>query len=454
MLHNLPSILSERPRQGWPERRHLLLVLACSVVFAVLMPREDLFPYHFQEGQPWSYKTLHAPFDYEVLYPEEAVKEQITRVHAEHAPYFHLNTDIGRQQKKRFARLVDDQVKISRHDTQFEDLVRNPAAYIAFGQQMLDIIYEQGVADPSEKAFRDTPGYVFLIAGNTEKKVPIQEVGTLNSARDFLTDTLPFSSLRQPELILPLLEKSLAVNVQFSDSLTLVYQRRKLAAVTGTGLVVHQGEEIVHPGEIITTEAAQKLSSLERRYHTENSPYHPIGAGLLAMLVFAGLLWAGSDRLIYPAFPVTLMITIILILSVGWLGRVGEAAPLLLPLWALPLLFRQHQQIPATGFQVWAAVLFLTTVFSVWAGGWLAIQATGMATAYFFLTMQKQWKFRLLAVSFVGIAQMLALTGLALTGKLPATMAWTDAAAFLLLGMLLSFTIYPLRRMLLNISAE
>ena len=143
--------------QGWPVRSHWLLAGLCAIIFAILMPREEAFPYTFQQGQPWSYRSLNAPFDFEVLYPEEQVRSELDRVQAEHAPYFRLDAEVSRQQKKRFARLVDDQIQISRHDTQFEDLVRNQAAYLAFGHQLLDLIYGQGIADPSEEAFKDTP---------------------------------------------------------------------------------------------------------------------------------------------------------------------------------------------------------------------------------------------------------------------------------------------------------
>jgi hypothetical protein len=43
--------------------------------------------------------------------------------------------------------------------------------------------------------------------------------------------------------------------------------------------------------------------------------------------------------------------------------------------------------------------------------------------------------------------QLIALTGLDLTGQLPGSMRWTDGAIFLFLGMLLSFMVYPMRRL-------
>ena len=431
----LPAFTGQRT---WPPRGHWLLAVVCAAVFALLMPRDELFPYKFQEGQPWSYRSLHAPFDFEVLYPDEQVRAEVERVNAEHAPYFYLNPEIGRQQKKNFARLVAEQADISRHDTQFDDLVRNQAAYVSFGSQMLDIIYSRGVADPADEAFRDTPGFIYLITPNAEKKVPVPEVGTINHAREFLTDTLPFSPLRQPELLLPLLEKSLAINVQFSDSLTLAHKRRKLAAVTGTGIVVHQGEQVVQPGEIVTTDIARKLQSLQRRYHTDQSPYYPVGAGLLALLVFGALLLGikADPESFFPAISISVLA---ISLTAGWLGRVGEAAPLLLPLWMLPQIFRQR-----VGNGVWAAVIFLTTFTFSWASGWFALQAAGYFTARMLEAPETTWRKRIYSAAGVLACLLLALAGLACSGKLPATMRWTDALTFLTLASVLSLAVFPL----------
>ncbi len=436
------------PRQGWPVRSHWLLTGLCAIVFAILMPREEAFPYTFQQGQPWSYRSLNAPFDFEVLYPEEQVRSELDRVNAEHAPYFRLDPEVSRRQKKHFTRLVDDQVQISRHDTQFEDLVRNQAAYLAFGHQLLDLIYGQGIADPSEEAFKDTPGFIYLISGNMERKVPVQDVGTINNVRNFLTDTLPFSPLRQPELILPLLEKSLAVNVQYSDSLTIIHKRRKLAAVTGTGIMVHKGEQMIQPGEIVTSETAQKLQSLKGLYHLDQGPFSSTGIGLLALLAFLALLWTAhseipGDQRVFPFIAIS---ALLLSLGIGWLGRVGEAVPLLLPVWVLPLLFRQPAGRNTTGGLIWFAVVFFTTLGNNWASGWLAIQLAGFLSMLFFLEKQTSWQFRLLATGAVWAVQLLALTGLALSAQLPGTMRWTDGAIFLLLGILLSVAVFPLRR--------
>ena len=366
------------------------------------------------------------------------------RVNSEHAPYFYLDPEVARRQKKQFARLVSEQAQISKHDTQFDDLVHNQAAYIAFGNQLLDIIYNNGIADPAEEAFRDTPGFVYVVTPVSERKVPVKEVGTIHQAKDFLTDTLPFCPLRQPELILPLLEKSLTVNMHYSDSLGQAGKRRKLAAVTGTGVMVRQGEPVAQPGEILTTETVQKLQSLERRYHSDDAPLYPFGSGLLALFVFTGLLavfYLQKAENSEVAFPVAAILTLSLSLAAGWLGRVGEAASLLIPFWVLPFFLGRE-----AGKSVWIAVLLLTTYACSWPSGWLFLQSAGYLSALIWLDQQPTWRRKIWMAMFSLVIQMLVLAGLTWSEKLPHSMYWTDAATFLALAAGLSLATYPLQK--------
>lgn len=420
---------------------HWVLALICAGVFALLMPREELFPYHFQVGQPWSYRSLYAPFDFEVMYPDEQVRSEVERVNSEHAPYFLLDPEVARRQKKQFARLVSEQAQLSKHDTQFDDLVHNQAAYIAFGNQLLDIIYNNGIADPGEEAFRDNPGFVYVVTPLSERKVPVKEVGTIHQAKDFLTDTLPFCPLRQPELILPLLEKSLTVNMRYSDSLGQAGKRRKLAAVAGTGIIVRQGEPVAQPGEILTTETVQKLQSLERRYHSDDAPLYPLGSGLLALLVFFVLLavfYQKKVEITEVSYPVAAILTLSLSLAAGWLGRVGEAAPLLIPFWVLPFFLGRE-----AGKFVWIAVLLLTTYACPWPAGWLFLQSAGWLITSLWLDQQPSWRGKMWLATITYVIQMLVLAGLTWSEKLPHSMYWTDAATFLGLAAGISLATYP-----------
>ncbi|MCK6692505.1 MAG: hypothetical protein L6Q97_10430, partial [Thermoanaerobaculia bacterium] len=143
-----------------------------AIIAGLVMPQQSPFPYRFEKGHPWSYPTLKAPFDFEVLHPEAQVRDELARVEAEHAPYFLIHPETVRQQKRKLETLVNDQIRISRNDTQYEDLVRNPAAYLGFGRQLLDQIYNRGIGDPEldELLQTDPAANLYLVEGKNEKR--------------------------------------------------------------------------------------------------------------------------------------------------------------------------------------------------------------------------------------------------------------------------------------------
>ena len=439
-----------------------LLALVCAVGAAFVMPRQSAFPYAFQVGQPWNYRALKAPFNFEVLYPEEQVRAGVERVNAEHGPYFWLDTEVARQQKRQFARLLDDQITLGRHDAQYDDLRANAGIYLNFGQQMLDLLYTQGIADPNEEAFQSTPGFVFVVVGNTERRLSVRDLQTVTSARNFLTDTLPYSPLRQPELVLTMLEKVLTPNLRYSDSLSLASRRKKLAVVMGTGIMVRQGETIAQRNELISNDIYLKLHSLQRRYADPKGWLVTLGYGLLAWLAFGVFCfwWTQTRENGYRsrrAHLLPVVLALLGIVAVGFGSRVAAAVPLLWPLWILPVLLRRAYGL-ATGLGVWGVVVFLTTISLDWSAGWLVVQGTGLA-ALLVLTRGEpggppyvdglgspsySWRHRALAAG--GVAALQTAAGLAAgwAGKIPDVLWTTDSIVFLFAAAAFSLLAFPL----------
>lgn len=438
---DLPAPFGEPGKPGWSP---WLLAALCAAVAALLLPRQAPFPYRYETGQPWNYRDLKAPFDFEVLYPEEQVRDELARVNAEHGPYFLQNNELARRQKRRLAELVEAQARISQHDPQFADLAANPGTYASFGQELLDKIYAVGVVSPESEGFRfDDPNLaVYLWADNVERRVPLGSLLTVDKARDFLTDSLPFSPLRQPEMLLPLLEKVLVPNVFYSDSLTQAIRRRKLAAVMSTGVAVRKDELVVQRNELVTAETARKLDSLARRYEKPGGWQQLAGYGLLAFLVFTGLFawmrrrqpdsWSRRDAVLFlPAAVLTI------ILAVNFTAQVGAATPLLLPLAALPFALRRWYA-PELAWLAWVAAALLTAFALDWGISWLAIQTAGAAALAFWFERIGDWPARARAWAGVGVAQALAWLAAGWSGRLPGALFLPDVALFLLVAALLA----------------
>ena len=412
------------------------------------MPRQSVFPYSYQIGQPWAYHALKAPFDVEVLYPEEQVRPAMEQVNTEHAPYLRLDNEVGRKQKHLFTQLLEEQIRISGHDAQYDDLRANSGAYLNFGQQMLDLLYSRGIVDANEPAFKNTPGFVFIINGNNEKRIPVRELLTVAAAKDFLTDTLPYSALRQPEMVLPMLEKALEPNLRYSDSLTAGSLRRKLAAAMSTGVTVHRGETIVQRNELITSDIYLKLQSLDRRFESPKGWEVTLGYGLLAALAFSVFLWwfsraATGPRRSKEAQLLLPVLALLGILGVGFGSQTGLALPLLFPFWILPILLHRTYGL-AAGIGLWTLVIVLTTISLDWSAGWLIIQIAGLVGALSFLLRSESWRARGAAV--ISIALLQTLTGLAAgwAGKIPDALWTTDSLVFLFVAAGFSLLAFPL----------
>ncbi len=430
----------------------LLLALAIAFVAALVMPQQSPFPYRFKKNGVWSYPALKAPFDFAVLHPEATVRDQLAKVQAEHAPYYRINQDVGRQEKERLKDFIETRKQVSGKDLQYEDLVKNPGRYLSYGQHLLDHLYAQGIADPALEALqKEDPGApVFLVQNNQEQRTQARAVRTLQAARSFLIDTLPYSTLSQPELLLPVLENALSPNVFYDDSLTQARKGQKIAAVRSTGISVRKGELIVKKGEWISETVYQKLDSLNQRYEVPNGWLLVAGYALLAFPGFAlfffwlkkeqPAIWNNRENLLLaPA----MILFLLFLLNVG--NWIGPAVTLLFPLWGLPYVLRRKLNSSA-GWAAWLLLLLLSTFATDWSAGWLAIQMTGAGALYFLLPMRKGWLQRLGSMLFTTAFQVIAWWAGSLAGKIPPILQSADSLLFLLLANGMLLVLLPLSR--------
>lgn len=458
---------SVQPRKGllpgiWPTALHqspnllpgLWLSLAAGLVAAFLMPQQSPFPYRFEKAQPWNYSTLKAPFDFEVLYPEAQVRDQLDQINAEHAPYFLLRPELARRQKQQLAEQIQEQTRIGKNDTRYEDLVAKPAAYISFGQQMLDYLYSKGVGGGDVEGLRqDNPNAeIMLVNGAYEQRIPVAQFFTLSTAREFLSDTLPYSPLRQPELLLAFLEKALAPNVQYSDSLTVLSKRKKIAAVVSTGITVRKGEVIVRNSELVSDDIFRKLNSLSQRFDAPKRLPVTIGYALLAWVAFGiyffWLAWQypemWQNRVSLLLAPVVVLLLLLLVSLSTW---VGLAIALIIPVWGLPLLWKNTYPAPIA-WASWGLVVLLSTISLDWGPSWMALQVAGAAAAYLFFGNAQGLKAQGLGAGITLLVQVAIWLACLLAGKLPAGLQSADVILLLLIANGLLFSLSPLRRLL------
>ncbi|NJK83837.1 MAG: hypothetical protein HC912_08530 [Saprospiraceae bacterium] len=126
-----------------------------------------------------------------------------------------MMTDVARTQKEVFEKNFKAQWEVEKEGTQFKEVIKQPNRYLKYGWQLLDKIYLRGVILLEPMHLNKGKNFVVNVLRNDElKSQTLGNLLTLREAKDLLSDSLPYSPLKEPEFLLLLLEKSITYNLK------------------------------------------------------------------------------------------------------------------------------------------------------------------------------------------------------------------------------------------------
>ena len=447
----LPSeIGADRPEQKREGLPVIILLLLFATGCAWLLPPPGAFPFQFSLDQPWNHADLYAPYDFEVVLSDKETQENLNRLQAEHGPWFELDAGVEPQLIQQFDELFDEQIRISR-DSEF---LENNKAYRSLGKSLLARMYKRGMLAEEEPSIAEVPIHVLIHikSGESIIETPLNTLYTPRTARAFLVDTLPFTALNQPEKLLPLLEKSLAPNLFYNDSLTNASLRQKISGARRTGIIVNKGEPIIRTGDLVDQTSYLKLQTLKSR--EDNVPFWKKFAGhfILAFLII-GVFWLvlldqpreinqeGRQQLI-------LFLAIFLaLIGVRLSTAYSSTLALLFPLYILPfILSRTFPYL--TGISAWAVAGILGALSMSWGLSWFIIQAAGLATAWLYLFQESKWIGRLTGIAAAVIVQLITWFGLGISGHLPSSIWQSETVITIAASGIVALFLVPVRSLL------
>ncbi len=415
-----------------PHHRNLrpiwALGLLAALAAALLMPRVPAFDYRYSKGHAWLYDDLVAPFDFMLAdAPTDAQKESVV-------PYYTMDASVAQQQKLELAQIIQQQAKVSRQDAEYDDFNANIGSYRAVAAALLDEVFRRGIA--KEKPTRPDAVLVNAVLA----QVPAQSVLTLESASEFLTDTLPYSNLRQPELLLPMLEQVLAINVFYSDSLSLLYGNGQDAPVG----VIKKGTVLVKNGDRLDAETVARLDALRRASHSSDKWSIWAGYALFSLVAFASL-WGWlffyapevfTDKRQMAFIAGLVLVTLALVLACH---HAGHAVPLLLPLYLLPLMLKTRYNLK-TAIVIWSVPMLLVGFALNWGMLWVSIQVAGAGVGLLLNDQVANWRDRVLALIAIFGTQALVWAAAVLADKAADGMRHSDVLVFLGIAAILSMS--------------
>ena len=247
--------------------RYVVAALAL-VALTPLFPTNATFKYRFSLGQTWLYDDLVANLDFPIQKTADELAKERADIEREVSPFYEIDLDVIKQRKKAFAKDFTD--LLARNRVQFPDVVRNTEGYLNYGNYVLERLLSKGILKTDTFIeHRDKEFVINVLRGNVTEKQTQQNLFTPEKARDWLSDSLPFSRLKEPEFLLSLLEPQLTPNLAFNAEKTRAFKQQELEKVASARGMVRSGELIVPKGGIITAGVYQKLISYREQYESD-----------------------------------------------------------------------------------------------------------------------------------------------------------------------------------------
>ena len=225
-----------------------------AVLIVQSFPREGRFRYNFQEGKPWRYGLMTAPYDFQIYKTDAEIKSETDSVMQGFKPYLRMDTAI----------LTSIQDKLQ------NDLLQNfhgavPSQYQDFIIKRLAEIYSAGIISAADHSAlqQDSVEFVLLLRNRMAMEKPLTSFYTTTAAYEALFERLP-SNIHSGILKTFKLNKYIQENLIPDENSNLKAKATFEKQVSQTEGLVQRGERIIDRGEIISPNTYRILYSLKK----------------------------------------------------------------------------------------------------------------------------------------------------------------------------------------------
>jgi len=229
----------------------ILILLAAVVLIVIALPRNDRRTYAYEQGQPWRYPLLTAPFDIPIYLDSATIKHATDSVTRNFSP---------------FVKYVDT-ARIS----SLARLDRSGIPAVKLGQlrRLASQVYEKGVMDPNlkkrVKATNDKQIRI-LADDNSASAVDAADALSTEEASKWICDHYQEGwggtfALNTEDV--QRLRNSLSPNIIPDHSTDSTYLAQALLSISSGQGKITQGQRIVDRGEIVTPQVYTNLRTYE-----------------------------------------------------------------------------------------------------------------------------------------------------------------------------------------------
>ena len=219
-----------------------LIFILATLLITYVFPRQGKFKYSFNEGRPWRYGLLTAPFDFPIFKSQQQLEQDKDSILVFYEPYYKIDKEA---ETEAIAEFDAD----SNLDPNLSQLERSYIGYIR--SKLLDI-YKKGIINSAEyEKIAATKKKTLRLRENNEAKTKeIESFYTIKSAYEEIINNGP-ESLDINKLKAADVNNYLEENIIYDVNTSEKAKNEFVQQVSPTLGMVQAGERIIGEGEIV-----------------------------------------------------------------------------------------------------------------------------------------------------------------------------------------------------------
>lgn len=232
-----------------------LVFILATLLITYVFPRQGKFKYSFNEGRPWRYGLLTAPFDFPIFKSQQQLQQDQDSILVFYEPYFKIDKEAETEAIAEFDADSNLDPTLSKIDRAYIGYIRN---------KLLDI-YKKGIINSAEydKIAATKKKTIRLRENNEAKTREVESFYTIKSAYEEIINKAP-ASLEVNKLKAADINNYLQENITYDISTSEKAKNEFIQQVSPTLGMVQSGERIIGEGEIVDHNVYNILSSLKK----------------------------------------------------------------------------------------------------------------------------------------------------------------------------------------------
>ena len=241
--------------------RVIVLLVTISLI-TYWLPKGGQFNYEYQEGKPWLFEDLFAPFDFAISKSNEELKIEESEIISKATQYFNYDEEIKNTVISNFEskiQRVGEERKLEKDDLDKLKL---------FGVEQLNLIYKSGIL-AKDKSLNEPSktDKVVLLENNVARDIDFGDFYSVNSALRKIDEEINRSEFDVDKAFLDEIFISvLQQNVKYDLSKTEKGISEDLSTISRTRGFVARNTRIISKGDLVEGEELNKLNSLKAEH--------------------------------------------------------------------------------------------------------------------------------------------------------------------------------------------